>query len=147
MTTKPLFLALILTISGCSESGSLQTVINDDKVKFVAAGSDAIEISISSLGVSRDDCASDCVYWELVPDPEHLDAPEIFISGDRITYGQSLPNLVDRVAPKPLVAGRYTVSADISYRTATGQSGGGVYVDKFMLEITNGQLSLLPVEP
>lgn len=82
-----------------------------------------------------------------MPDPEHLDAPEIFISGDRITYGQSLPNLVDRVAPKPLVAGRYTVSADISYRTATGQSGGGVYVDKFMLEITNGQLSLLPVEP
>lgn len=147
MNTKPLFLALILTISGCSEYGSLQTVINDGKVKFVAAGSDAIEISISSLGVSRDDCASDCVYWELVPDPEHLDAPEIFISGDRITYGQSLPSLVARFAAKPLVAGRYTVSADISYRTATGQSGGGVYVDKFMLEITNGQLSLLPVEP
>lgn len=135
-----LLLGLTLMISGCYEVHDLVVEGRDGKLIFTTTEPPAAGLAADVLTVTRIDCATDCVYWQIKRRPETFDEPTALVPEGQLAYGQ-LPSQMYAVAgPKPLVGGQYNVSGDIRYPLDDGKLAGGVYSQDFVVDIQQGEV-------
>lgn len=135
-----LILGLTLMISGCYEVHDLVVVGRDGKLIFTTSEPPMAGLAADVLTVTRIDCATDCVYWQIKRRPDTFDAPTVWVPEGQLAYGQLPAQMYAVSGPKPLISGQYNVSGDIRYPLDDGKLAGGVYSQDFVVDILQGQV-------
>ncbi|RCU48762.1 hypothetical protein DU002_13290 [Corallincola holothuriorum] len=125
-------------VAGCSESETLEVFSCDDSICFTAPALSQTNYYVHSGGISRSDCDSDCIYWEVLT-PGDDNAINYQNQGE-IKYGQSFEHIQVTTPPRALKQGRYNVSFNIGYASSLNGKRGARFSATFTVD-GNGNLT------
>lgn len=113
--SKAVVLGVISMLLGCQKFHVFLAQAEGNEVYFTSnAFTDECDgrLYASNIGVSRQNCAENCVAWDIVRESAHSldDEP----TTQKIYYGQVLPDMVTRAEAQPLSAGEYSIGADFA---------------------------------
>ena len=136
------FLLVSLLCACFQRFTEVQTIVTDRGIAFevpeIEAGLKKGQVyELLDLAVMKRDCAEDCTMWFIVREPSRTNSGNL--DAARIYYGLAPAGTVVRTPAKALPPGRYSISATVQQRTASGE-----FVKSLSLD---GTLSLHRDEP
>jgi len=114
------FLLLVLiSMMGCQEYGEIKVFQKNEALFFgfenmSGGGQDKNEYILYSISVNKEDCASNCISWEMTRDVALYDSLEHPLPGSAIEYGINQEAMHNQAKPEKLMAGSYRVIANVA---------------------------------
>ncbi len=112
-------LSVLLLLTGCYFWSPIRPYVMLPVKPYVDSGElyfsfeqePGARVTLYSIGLSKNDCESDCDYWqtERKVDENGL-RTSVLLAGDKVRYGATLPELETLIPAKPLTPGRYSAS-------------------------------------
>jgi len=96
------------------------------------------------IGVSKLNCSSNCVVWEMLRKEEYFDSNAYPLEASYVVYGETLEAMKSVVGPNDLSTGEYSVAANVSLVLDDKFIKSELFISKFRLIVSGEGEVILP---